>query len=234
MIYGYTRVSTVEQAAGSSIEDQERRIKGAAMVRGDPEPVMFSDPGISGSVPLASRPAGAALLAALIKGDVLIAAKLDRLFRSASDALVVVEQFKRDGIDVVFTDLGTDSVTSGGSVGKLLFTIMAAIAELERERIAERTNDGRVSKRRRGGFTGGKVPYGYAVAGAGRDAALVPVADEQEVVAFARTWRDAGKSLRGTARALDQMGRRNRTGKRFDPTQIKRMLEFLPNGTTAP
>lgn len=232
MIYGYTRVSTAEQTNGSSIEDQERRIKGAAMVRGDPEPRIFSDPGISGSVPLASRPGGAALLAVLERGDTIIAAKLDRLFRSARDALTVVDELRARGVDVVLVDIGTDAVTSNG-VAKMFFTIMAALAEFERERIAERTNDGRKGKRRRGGFVGGRVPYGYRVEGAGRDAALLPEPSEQAIVAMVRKARDAGSSLRDISRALAGHNIYNRDGKPFDPTQIKRMLEFDPKGTKA-
>lgn len=170
------------------------------------------------------------MMTKLASGDVLIAAKLDRLFRSASDALNVVEQLKARGVEVVLVDIGTDAVTSNG-VAKMFFTIMAALAEFERERIAERTADGRKSKRKRGGFTGGKIPYGYRVAGAGRDAALLRNEDEQAVIDMARKARAAGAGLREIARALTGHGIYSRDGKPFDPTQIKRMLEFKESGT---
>ena len=87
-IFAYLRVSTAEQASnGDSLATQRQQIAGYAMMRGWPEPKCFIDAGVSGSVPLAERPEGKGLLEAVEKGDVIITAKLDRAFRSASDAL---------------------------------------------------------------------------------------------------------------------------------------------------
>src|SRR5262249_62394705 len=89
MLYGYTRVSTTEQAQDrTSLTDQERRIRGAAMIHGDgkEEPLIISDQDVSGSIQLAKRPQGGRLWQQLQRNDVLIAAKLDRVFRSAEDA----------------------------------------------------------------------------------------------------------------------------------------------------
>ena len=76
------------------------------------------------------------MLAAVEKGDVIIAPKLDRAFRSAADALTVLEELKDQGIGLHLIDLG-GSVTDNG-ISKMVFTILAAVAEGERDRIRER------------------------------------------------------------------------------------------------
>jgi len=86
--FGYSLVSTAEQAADdrSSLAEQERRIAGAAMMLegkiGEATPQIVSGEGVSASVPLKKRKNGGQLFARLQAGDYLIAAKLDRLFRS--------------------------------------------------------------------------------------------------------------------------------------------------------
>jgi putative DNA-invertase from lambdoid prophage Rac len=92
--------------------------------------------GVSGSVPVEECPVGGQLFAKLERGDIVIAAKLDRLFRSALDALKVVESLKTRGVKLHLLDLGGD--IAGNGVSKLFLTIAAAFAEAERDRIRER------------------------------------------------------------------------------------------------
>jgi len=92
---------------------------------------------VSGSVPLADRPEGQRLLATLQPGDTVITAKLDRAFRSAADALGTLEQLKEDKIGLHMIDLGGD--VTGNGISKLVFTILSAVAENERDRIRERS-----------------------------------------------------------------------------------------------
>ncbi len=147
------------------MREQERKIRGfAAMQMDEPEVSIFSDPGISGSIPLDERPSGIRMLAALKVGDTIVAAKLDRLFRSATDALQSVEAFHKQGIHVVLLDVSAEPIASSG-VGKLFFTILASVAEFERWRIAERMNDGRKAKLAKGGYAGGHAPYGWRAVG---------------------------------------------------------------------
>lgn len=194
MLYGYTRVSTTEQVQGTSLEEQERRIRGIALLRDVDVAEIFTDGGISGSVPLERRPAGASLLAALHPGDALVCSKLDRLFRSSADAMVMAERFKAEGIDLVIADIGIDSVTRDG-VSKLFFSMMACFAEFERSRIKERQIEGRKAKRGKDGFLGGKRPFGYQIQGEGRESVLVPVPEEQEIIQQIRELREGGMSL---------------------------------------
>ena len=75
---------------------------------------IYVDAGVSGGMPFARRPAGADLLAAARKGDIVIASKLDRMFRNSLDALATAERFKEQGIHLVLFDLGQDPLTSDG------------------------------------------------------------------------------------------------------------------------
>lgn len=224
-LYGYVRVSTVEQAeeGRSSLSDQERRVRGCAMMRGGEIAEIFRDAGVSGSIPLLRRPAGGEMASRLVSGDIVIAAKMDRLFRSALDAIGTAEDFARRGIGLVLADVGPDPVTENGS-SKLFFSMLAAFAEFERGRIAERMNDGRKGKAARGGHVGGDAPYGYRKVGLGRDSVLVPEAAEQEVIRRVRVLRRNGLSYRDIAEDLGALEKRSRTGGAFLPMQIKRMI----------
>jgi DNA invertase Pin-like site-specific DNA recombinase len=230
MMLGYARVSTEEQAQAnrSSLKDQEQVVRGIAMTRGISgfDFALFQDPGVSGSIPLSERPAGRQLLETAKHGDIVAAAKLDRMFRTASDALVTAEKMKQDGIDLILFDLGADPVTSNG-MAKFFFTMVSAFAELERVKISERMAVGRNAKKARGGHIGGLPPFGFRKVGHGRDATLVPDPEEQDVLALARSMTRS-KFIRRPyqiAKALNDMGVRTRTGHEFQTVQIQRMLK---------
>jgi putative DNA-invertase from lambdoid prophage Rac len=187
MILGYCRVSTTDQASDdrTSLAEQERVIRGLAMMRGasSRDIAIFSDPGVSGSTPLHERVGGAEMLAAARKGDTIVACKLDRMFRSASDALATAEQLKSKGIDLVLVNMGNDPVTANGTA-KLFFSMLAAFAEFERTTIVERITGGLKAKKANGGFCGGEPPYGFRKVGKGRSSTIVPEFKEQEVIAL--------------------------------------------------
>jgi putative DNA-invertase from lambdoid prophage Rac len=226
MIFAYCRVSTPEQAADgtTSIEEQERKCRAIAMLRGSDafNFVCVKDIGVSGTVPLDHRPGGSQILEQAATGDVVISCKLDRMFRSTIDALKTLEHLKARGIDVILADLNSEPVTSNG-VGKLVFGLMAMFADFERERIAERMEDGRHAKRRDGGFLGGNPPFGYRVEGEGRQAKLVPDKVEQHVVKtvvmLAR--RHAPSSI---IRLLKEQSLKGRNNQEISYMLIKRIL----------
>ena len=106
-VYGYCRVSTARQAnVGESLDVQRRQIKGYADMHGLALDEIVIEDGVSGSVPVAERACAGPLFTKLTKGDVVIAPKLDRLFRSALDALKVVEDLKKLGVALHLLDLG--------------------------------------------------------------------------------------------------------------------------------
>lgn len=86
-VYRFVRVSTAEQAEGSSLAEQERRIQGVAPMRGVPLDRLFVQNGVTDSMALENRHAGRELCELLRPADTLIVAKLDRAFRNAADTL---------------------------------------------------------------------------------------------------------------------------------------------------
>lgn len=224
MILGYIRVSTDGQKDNTSPEEQERAIRGLAMMRGASayDLQIYSDLGVSGALPLSERPNGSRLLGDMVKGDVVVAAKLDRMFRSSLDALQTAERMKAAGINLVLLDLGHSPVTENG-MAEFFFTMVAAFAKLERQRIAERMSDGRRAKQDKNGHCGGYAPFGYRVVGSGRGAHLEPLDSEQKIIAVAKELaKDRNKQR--VMHELNARGFRDRAGNEFRYMQIKRML----------
>jgi putative DNA-invertase from lambdoid prophage Rac len=222
-VYGYARVSTERQAdEGVSLEEQIRRIEGRALEQGWQLAETFIERGISGSVPLGDRPEGARLVAGLQPGDVVIAAKLDRMFRSAWDALNVIRDFQRRRISLWLLDLGGD--VSGDGIAKLVLTILAAIAEFERERIGERIRDAKRHQRRTGQYLGGDRPFGWEI---GADGVLIEKEDEQRALAEMRALRSQGMSYRAISEHM-----RTEFGLSISHQGVKRALERLERGGT--
>jgi len=226
MIFCYARVSSIEQAAegNASIPEQLRKGKALAQMRGVPgkDVITFTDKGISGSTPLAFRPQGKEMLDAAQSGDLIVAAKMDRLFRSAIDALQTAEELKKRGVELILLDVGVDPVTGNG-VGKLFFSILAVMAEFERDRIRERTEEGRRGKRARRGFMGGGVPIGFKVQGKGREAQLEEDEREQAAIAWAvQAFKDGHQPGR-IGRYLSKYYP-TRSGKKWQCVQVQRIL----------
>ena len=143
----------------------------------------------------------AALLATLKPGDVVITPKLDRMFRSALDALDVLGRLKQGGVSLHMIDLGGD--TTGNGVSKLIFTILSAVAEAERDRTRERIAEVKRDQRQRGRYLGGTPPYGYRVGEAGE---LVEVPEQQMAIRRMRKLKDQGLALRTIADKMKAAG----------------------------
>ncbi|MGC2778458.1 MAG: recombinase family protein [Bradyrhizobium sp.] len=193
-VLGYCRVSTQDQAnSGLSLETQQQQIVGYGMMKGWQIAEFFIERGVSGSVPLAERPEGQRLLATLQPGDVVVTAKLDRAFRSAADALGTLEQLKEDGVGLHMIDLGGD--VCGNGISKLVFTILSAVAENERERIRDRVREAKRHRASQRLYNGGKRPFGFDVV----DGRLVPNVNEQDALRRGRLMQSMGDSLRKIA-----------------------------------
>lgn len=195
-VFGYLRVSTSEQAqSGKSLDTQKQQVVGYAMMKGWTVDEFFVEAGVSGSVPLADRPEGKRLLAAVKAGDAIVTPKLDRMFRSASDALATLEELKDQGVGLHMIDLGGD--VCGNGISKLVFTILSAVAENERERIRERIRDVKRHLAAQGVYNGGKRPFGFDVV----EGRLVPNAGEQEALVRMKSMRAEGATFRAIAAA---------------------------------
>jgi DNA invertase Pin-like site-specific DNA recombinase len=127
-ILGYARVSTRDQNLSGQVE--------ALLAAGATTTYREKVSGVR-----ADRPQLAKLLAALSAGDVVVVTKLDRLGRSTRELLELIDRIGKAGAS--FRSLGDPLWDTGSSQGRLLSTLLAAIAEFERELIRERTGEGR-------------------------------------------------------------------------------------------
>ena len=199
--FGYCRVSTDRQAdTGESLATQERAVAGYAMMHGLPTPIAHIERAVSGSIPFAERPEGSKLIAALQPGDHIITPKMDRAFRSAIDALNTLATLQSAKVTLHMIDLGGD-VSSPG-IGKLVFTILAAVAEGERDRIKQRIQEVKRDQKQRGCYLGGAIPFGFALT----DGRLAPHVAQQAAVAQMRVLRASGSSLRAIAAEVRALG----------------------------
>lgn len=226
MILGYIRCSTADQVKEdrSSLQTQTDVIEGFARTRGvDKYGVqIYTDAGVSGAVKLGMRPAGEKLLEDMKPGDTVIASKLDRMFRNASDALNMFEEFKRRGVHLVLFDMGTESVLES-AIAKLIVTILAAVADMERIRIKERTAEGRKAAKARGRAVG-NVPFGFKKIGEGRASYLEPDTVERQAASLMRQMFGANESYASIGSRLFDAGYRSRAGKPFTAMCIRRVL----------
>jgi DNA invertase Pin-like site-specific DNA recombinase/DNA-binding NarL/FixJ family response regulator len=228
-VYGYARVSSTEQAkeGRTSLDNQRHKIRLAGAGRGVEDFEVFSDEGISGNVKFRERPEGGRLFAELKRGDTLIAAKLDRMFRNLGDAAATAEDFRRRGIDLILLDLSTDSITGGGLIARAMFHVVALFADFERERIRERSEEAKAALRREGYFTGGRPRFGFRVEQVGPHRQReVPDEDQQAAVRAALLAWDQEKPMREILRLLFAGGHRNTKGNSFRSEDIYRWVRY--------
>jgi len=115
----------------------------------------------------------------------------------------------------------SEKIDTTSAAGRMVFRMMAVLAEFERDQISERTSAAMQHMRGKGMYTGGRAPYGFRVDSDGR---LVEDDYEQAVIKEARFQARQGRGLRAIAGNLNTGGFRSRTGKPFVPTQVSRMI----------
>jgi DNA invertase Pin-like site-specific DNA recombinase len=197
--YAYMRVSTTEQVDGTSLDNQKRECKGLAMTHAVYIDRYINDGGVSGADPFFERLQHHDVQ--LVKGDVVIVAKLDRFSRDAADALQTIGELKSRGVRLIINGHG-DVTDDSNIVARLMLEIMAVFAGHERRVIKERQKTGQAAKRAAGGHIGGSAKFGYQVGGVGKEARLVADERQQEALAFARKLREDGVSFRVIAGAI--------------------------------
>ena len=156
----YPRVSTEMQVDGFSLDGQKSSLNRYA----DREEMivvgMYEDAGKSGKS-IEGRPAFKQMLSDIENGlqiDYILVYKLSRFGRNAADILNSLELVQSYGVNLICIEEGIDSSQTSG---KLLISVLSAVAEIERENIIEQTMNGRKEKARQGGWNGGFAPYGY-------------------------------------------------------------------------
>ncbi len=135
-LFGYVRVSTSQQ----SLELQIKALKTAGVNASR----IFSDKATGSN---ADRPGLQTLQVKVEEVDVILVTKLDRLGRDTADMIQIIKQFDAMGVHVRFLD---DHITTEGTMGKMVVTILSAVATAERQRILERTNEGRMDAKIKG------------------------------------------------------------------------------------
>jgi len=133
-IFAYGRVSTDEQTA----DNQLLEIKQAGYAVD--ARYWFADEGVSGKVPAMERPQFVKMLEKIREGETLVVSKIDRLGRDAVDVLLTVNRLQEMGVKVIVLQLGNVDLTS--PAGKMMLTMLSAVAEMERALIVERTKAG--------------------------------------------------------------------------------------------
>ena len=145
-LIGYARVSTSDQ----DTDRQQQDLLDAGVRRDD----LYVDHGVSGARD--KRPALDQCLAALQNGDTLVVTTLDRLGRSTRHMLNLSQDLQDRGINLKVLNLGGSNVDTSTPTGRLMFTIMSAIAEMELEIKRERINDSIAKRKERGEDLGGR------------------------------------------------------------------------------
>ncbi len=225
----YARVSTVEQArSGLGIEAQVDQCAAYCRFRGLTVVEVIIDDGVSGSVPMGTRPNGQRAVELLTTGRAvaIVAAKLDRLFRDAADCLSTTRAWTAQGVDLHLLDLGVDTTTA---MGRAFLTMSAGFAELERNVIRERTS-GALRALRAQGVKLGPPAYGQARTAqdtSGRRRSWTDVPEEQRALELMRGMRAQGETLRAIVAALTEQGVRTKRGGAWAPTTVARILERL-------
>jgi len=221
---GYCRVSSQEQVDGTSLQSQENQIRAYCAMKGIDLVAVLVDAGVSGGKPLAVRPEGSKLTSMVESGEVqaVVITKLDRGFRSASDCLNNVETWERRKVSLHILNLGGTTIDTSTPTGKFFITVMAGAAELERNMIRERCNEGRKIRKAQG-FRIGEVPFGFSLAPDGK--ALVECEEEQEAIVLALDLRSKGYSASGIGAELNRRGIRTKKGSTWTHKQVIRLLK---------
>lgn len=237
----YFRVSTDEQAeSGVSLDAQQAKVRAWCVANDVPldQADVFVEGEAMGGGPGKGKSGGRAdnrpaLQAALDRvcgcGGVLVFYSLSRLARSTRDTLDIAERLDKAGANMVSLSERIDTTSASG---KMVFRMLAVLAEFERDLIRERTRDALQHKIRKGERCG-KVRFGSVIdegdprrsKKTGSPSALVPCPDEAEAVALMKGMQAEGRSLRSIAAELDRLGIPTKEGRPgWHHSSVKRIL----------
>lgn len=158
-----------------------------------------------------------ALQLALTRRALLVCYSLSRLARNTRDALAIIDQLHAAGAHLALLDVNLDTSTP---TGRCVFTILAAVAELERQQTAQRTSDAMRRHQAQGKRMSRYLPYGYRL----EHDQLVPDAGEREVIAQVCSLKAEGFSLRQIGVLLEKQGHGCR-GRAWHHSTIKKIIE---------
>lgn len=177
-VYIYTRVSTAMQIDGYSLDAQKNRMKAYADFNGYVIAGEYEDAGKSGKSSEGQTEFNRMMEDIKSGKDAVsyvLVFKLSRFGRNAADVLSALQSMQDFGVNLVCVE---DGIDSSKNAGKLMISVLSAVAEIERENIRVQTMEGRIQKAREGKWNGGFAPYGYDLI----DGALQVNAEEAEAV----------------------------------------------------
>ena len=207
----YLRVSHTESLNGTSLEVQEKKCRAFAELHGFTIDKVYTEV-VSGGVEFRKRPIFQKVLSELKSGSKLVVSRLDRLSRKVIDTLKIVDDFKREHKEICITDIG--NIHKDG-VSKVFVTILASLAEIERENISQRIKASKKIAKDDRKYLGGYTEFGYKV----EDKKLVP--DEKEFIVL-QSMVNLRKSGLGYRKISDEI--KNKFGKRIYFPQVHKIL----------
>ena len=176
--YIYTRVSTAIQVDGYNLDVQKDKLRKYADYQEMSIVGEYSDDGKSGKS-VEGRPQFKQMLADIESGkdnvDYVLVFKLSRFGRNAADVLSSLQKMQDYGVNLICVE---DGIDSSKDAGKLMISVLSAVAEIERENILVQTMEGRRQKAREGRWNGGFARYGYQLV----NGELIIAEDEAEII----------------------------------------------------
>lgn len=225
--YIYTRVSTSMQVDGYSLDAQKDKLRKYADFQDMVIVGEYSDEGKSGKS-VEGRPEFLQMLRDIEEGkdhvSFVLVFKLSRFGRNAADVLTSLQKMQDFGVNLICVEDGIDSSKDSG---KLMISVLSAVAEIERENILVQTMEGRRQKAREGKWNGGFAPYGYKLV----DGELEIAEDEAEIIRLIfDKYINTTMGVNGIAAWLNQQGyqkkkRQNNTLNAFAASFIKGVLD---------
>lgn len=214
---GYVRVSTYGQAdEGVSLDAQRSKIEAWCSLNDAELVAVFEDAGISGGS-MKGRDGLEAALKATGKGMALVSYSISRLARSTRDMLHIGEQLDKKGADLVSL---TEKIDTTTAAGRMVFKMLAVLADFERDQIGERTKMALAHKKSKGEVYAA-TPFGFDAI----DGRLVEVKSESKIVGEILRQREAGMSLADIANHLNSRGIVGKRGGRWFASTVRYVIQ---------
>ena len=246
-IYGYCRVSTIEQSEnGISIDTQKELISEFVKEKFNKEVNgWFADSGVSGTVPILERAQCRAMTDVMDEYDIIVATRMDRLSRSCKDLMATIPHFEECGVTFYLCEQFGDmpivypkEIAAKGLnskydmnalVNQIMLMVLSAVAEMEFENTKKKFAEGKISWAQRGYSIGGSAPFGYCfeeekLKHGNRMKTrkkLVEVPEEQAVI---KTIHQCKKRGLGVRRIAKQVANTHAGFENFSPNKVDKIL----------